>query len=127
MPRKKILHLAPYHFRDQLLVSDRGQRTCHHTLAVAEHGEAVGDLAHLFEKMTDVDDADAFSLQPSDERKKPLDIFALQAAGWLVHEDDARARGDAAANLDDLPRRQGQIRYRGLRANLRMMKSLQDF
>jgi hypothetical protein len=38
-----------------------------------------------------------------------LDVVALQAARRLVHEDDARARGDGAADLDDLLRRDRQM------------------
>ena len=52
--------------------------------------------------MRNIDDRRARRFQAIDEREQPLDIFALQAAGRLVHQDDAGAGGDGATDFDDL-------------------------
>src|SRR5512132_1925886 len=89
--RKEILYLAPNHLGDQLIVSDCPQRTGANTLTVSQHSETIGDLAHLFQKMTDVDNTDALVLQPANQCKESFHIVALQAAGGLIHKNDAGA------------------------------------
>src|SRR6266516_897707 len=98
-----------------------------HALPVAKDREAVCDLAHFFEEVTDVDHADLLISKLADQPKEMLHVVALQTARRLVHQNDSRPRGDGPANLDYLSRGNRQVGNARLGSNLGMMKSAQDF
>ena len=99
---EQLLDGATDHLRDQLIVSHIRHRPGGDAAPVAQDCEAVGDLPHFFKKMRDVNESRARCLQSVDEHKEAINVFALQAAGWLVHQDDAGTSGDGATNFDDL-------------------------
>ena len=103
--RKEILDRPPYHLSDQFFIGGGGDLSCGHALSISEHGKAVGNFAHLFEKMTDVNNAQAFTSQFSDECEKAFHVLALQATGGFIHENNPRARSDGPADFNNLPRR----------------------
>ena len=70
--------------------------------AVAHHRDPLGDLDHLVEPVADEDDGDAVGLQPLDDAEQPVDLGAGQRGGGLVHEQQPRVGGEAAADRDDL-------------------------
>ena len=94
--------------------------------AVAQHGVAIGDLAHFLEEVADVDDRDAARREPADEREQPLDVGALEAARRLVHQQHARIAGERATDLDDLACRQRQIAEPLVGMNLRMRQLVEQ-
>src|SRR5215831_12256745 len=77
--------------------------------------------------MTNVDDAYALRRKLTNYRKKMLDVVALQAAGWLIHEDDAGARRNGATNFDDLTGRDRQGGDGGFGRYLGMIEGRQHF
>ena len=88
--REQRVDRASDHVRDERLVGDVGERAGRDAAAVAEHGEPIGDLAHLLEEVADVDDGHAARLEPPDQREQPRHVLARQAAGRLVHQHDRR-------------------------------------
>ena len=58
--------------------------------AVAQHGEAIGDLAHLLEEVADVDDGHAARLEPPDQREEAR--RRPRAAGCWSARPSARSR-----------------------------------
>ena len=86
---EKILDWTSYHVRDHLIVRDGRDRAIRDAPAIPEHREIIGNLAHLLEKMADIDHGSALVSQLANQTKQPLNIVALQAAGRLVHQDDA--------------------------------------
>ena len=73
------------------------------TRAVAQHGHAVGDLAHLVEVVRDEQDADVPAAAiVADEREQPLD--ALAAAGRPSARRGPAARGPSPDRADLLDR-----------------------
>ena len=103
-----------------------GERAVGDAAPVAEHGEHVGDGAHLLEEVADVDDPDALAAEPPDQREQVLDVVALEAAGRLVHEHDAGARGDGPADLDHLLRGNRQRADRPVRPQLGVREAAED-
>src|SRR6185503_12650076 len=92
--RKQLVDRSTNNVRYQRLVARPAERAIGHAASVAEHGEDIGDGTHLFKEVADVDEPDAFTAEPPDEREQVLDVVALQAAGRLVHQHDPRVRGD---------------------------------
>ena len=100
--------------RDQPIVARLRDGPSIHAAAIAQDGVATGDLADFFEKMTDVNDRDAARRELSDQTEQAVHVLALQAAGRLVHQEDARVRGERAADLHHLLRGEGQVGHAGL-------------
>src|SRR5439155_18039091 len=71
-------------------------------LPIAQDRVAVGDLSHLFEKVTDVDNGDAATAELRDQAKEPFDIRAFETAGRLVHQDESSIPCQSAADLHHL-------------------------
>ena len=69
--------------------------------AVAEHGDAVGNLEHLVEVVRDVDDRDLLLLEPMDDAEDELRFLLGERRGRLVHDEDAGLAGERAGDLDD--------------------------
>jgi hypothetical protein len=74
--------------------------------AVAQDRVALGDLPDFFEKVADVDHGDPLRGQSPDQREQALDVFPLQAARRLIHQEDPRVHRQGAADLDHLARGQ---------------------
>ena len=61
-------------------------------LAVAQHGDAVGDLVHLVEEVADEEDGDAAVAQVADDGEELLDLAAVEARGRLVEDEHLASR-----------------------------------
>ncbi len=70
--------------------------------AVAQHGDAVGELVHLGHAMRDVDDGESLGAQPRDQVEQPARLAIGERGGRLVHHQDARPRMHRARDLDHL-------------------------
>ena len=79
----------------------RGQRPAtvadEDDVAVAEHLNAVGDLAHLVEPVGDVDHRDAALAQAVHEREEALDLLGRERRRRLVEDQAARLSESARA------------------------------
>jgi len=95
-------------------------------LTVAKHRVAVRDLAHLFQKVADVNDADPVTAQAPDQSKQMRDIITLKTARGLVHQDDVSLRGERAADLNHLPGCDREVSDATVRAYVRVMKIFED-
>ena len=63
---------------------------------------AIGDAADLFQKMADVDDRDARTLELFDHAKQVLDVVLRERAGRLVEHDHLGVDHQRPGNLDEL-------------------------
>jgi len=90
---------------DQFIVCHRTEFAMTHAESVSEDRIGVGNFAHLFKKVADVNNTDTVVPQASDQIKEMGHIVALQAAGRLVHEDDVGPRRHGATDLNNLLRR----------------------
>ena len=68
--------------------------------AVAQHGDAIGDLAHLVEVVRDEEDARAGRRRIADEREQHFDSLSRQEDRRLVEHEYSPVRADAANLLD---------------------------
>ena len=75
--------------------------------AVAEHGDAVGDLAHLVEVVRDEEDRCARRRSVAHEREEPLDALPRQEDRRLVEDEQARGRAPSPRGS---PRSRGRSR-----------------
>src|SRR6185437_6292459 len=74
-----------------------------HELAVAEDGDAVGDVHHLPPPMRGEDDAAASLAQTANPAEEPLDLSLAPSRGRLVEEQDLGVAQERADDLDRLP------------------------
>ena len=63
--------------------------------AVAQNGDALGDLEDLVETMADENDADAGTLQLADQGEQRIDLVPGQGGRRLVHDDELGIRRQA--------------------------------
>src|SRR5207245_1960477 len=96
---EKSLDGPPHHVRDQFVIGNRSDPARSHALAIAQNSEVVGYLAHFFEKVADVNHIDVLIFEFANQAEEMLDIVALQTAGWLVHQNNSRVRGNRPANF----------------------------
>ena len=72
-------------------------------LAVAQHGDAVGDFQRFLERVRDVDDGDAAGAQVAHQVEEMHDLLGREARGRLVEDNDAGLVVDGAGDLHHLP------------------------
>ena len=85
---------------DQFVRLRLADRLLAHQLAVAQHGDAVGDAEDLVEPVRDIDHADAAFLQRTDRIEQPLDLVGRQAGGRLVEHQHVGFDGQRAGDGD---------------------------
>ena len=71
--------------------------------AVAQDGRPVGDAHDLVHAVRDVDDGDAFRLQPPEEREQPVDIVGGKGRARLIEHQHAGVLRDRLDDLGELP------------------------
>ncbi len=76
---------------------------------VAEDGDALADLVHLFEVVRDEHHGDALLAQVAHAVEEALDGRAVELGGRLVEDDEPRAEGERAGDLDQLPLLDAQV------------------
>ena len=93
---------APDHGRDDGVFVQRRHGLGQHVPAVAQHGDAVGQLHHLVDAVRDVDDRDAVGGELADDREQPPAFARRQRRGRLVHDQDASLDRQRLGDLDEL-------------------------
>ena len=71
-------------------------------MAVAQHGVAVAEPEHLLQPVGDEDDRQALGLERPDDANEIGDFRFAERRGRLVHDDEPRAHGERARDLDEL-------------------------
>ncbi len=107
--RKQFVNVAVDHHPHQILFADILQIAAAHRLAVPQDRVPLGDLADLFQKVADVDDADPVLPQRGDDGKQSLDIVPGERTGRLIEHDDPRLHDQGPRNLDELPGTHRQV------------------
>ena len=95
--------VAADHGAHQLLARHLRGSGGDHQLAVAQHGDAVGDLQRFLKRVGDIDDGDAAGAQVAHQIEEMDDFLGRQTGGRLVENDDAGIVVDSAGDLDHLP------------------------
>ena len=109
---KQVVDAASNHQRNNLRLAHRRQIAAADRLAVAQHGVTIGDLAHFFQKMADVDDAAAGRLESADGLKQPASVLLRERTGRLVEDNHPRVGDQGAGNLDQLLQSDRQFTHR---------------
>ena len=94
---------AADHHRDQLGLAGLGHGLGGHVLAVAQHGDAVGEGEDLGHAVADVDHADPAGAQVAHDREQPQHVGLGQGRGRLVHDQHAGVERERLGDLDPLP------------------------
>jgi hypothetical protein len=97
-------------------ISSRGARRgpAARVAPVAQHDEAVGHLFHFLDEVRDVDHRVTVRLQPPHQLEEAPHVLAAQAARGLVQDEDPRAGGEGARDLDQLLLGDGEAADDGL-------------
>ncbi len=103
--------LAAHHHRDDLVVRRLGTHDVAHVAPVAHHGDAIGELEHLFHPVRDVDDADSVGPKLANDAEKMLRFAGRQGRRRLVHDDDAGVQGERLRDLHHLHLARRQTRH----------------
>ncbi len=85
---------------------------------VAQDEDPVCDAGDLVEAVADVDETDAFGLQPPDLFEKPLGLFRAQRGGRLVEYQEAGVKSQRLGNLDLLLRGDAKVTHERCRRSL---------
>ncbi len=100
--------VAADHHLDDRLGADLVARQRPGIAAVAQHGDAVGELVHLRHAVADVDQRDALRAQLAHQPEQVLGLARGQRGGGLVEHQDARLAVQRAGDLDHLLLGDGQ-------------------
>ena len=79
--------------------------------AVAEHGEALAEAAHLRHAVRDEDDGHALRIEPLDERAQPVHVGGRQRRGGLVQQQHPGLARDCLGDLDLLAGGQREVAH----------------
>ena len=90
--------------------------------AIAQHGEAVRDVADFFQKMGNVQNRVTVGLELSNEIKQMADIGGGEAACRFVQHQHATPHRDGTADLHQLPIGGTEPGDNRLRADIRPTK-----
>ena len=77
---------AADHVLDEAVFGDFGDGFGADMLAVADHGDAVGDAEDLVQTVGDVDDGDALGFQGAGDVEEAGDLMGRKARGRFVHD-----------------------------------------
>ncbi len=100
--RVELVQLAIHHLAHQPGPVHRGHRRVGHRAAVAQHGDAIGQLEQFLEPVRDIDDADLPRAQPGDQLEQQARLVMAQRGGGLVHDQDAGLAGHGLGDLHHL-------------------------
>ncbi len=107
--RKHVAVFAADHHLDHFIVGFGAGLVGRDLPAVAEHRAIVGQFGDLMHAVGDVQQRDAFGLQPPENVEDPLHVSRRERRGRFIENQNARFAGERLCNLDDLPPRQRQI------------------
>src|SRR5207245_1296498 len=123
---KDTCHGAPHHLRDEVTGARVRDTARIDAAAVAQYRVSLSDLPDFLQEMADVDHCDPLGGESPDQPEQTIDIFALEAARRLVHQEDARVGRQRTADLYHLARGQRQLAHPGVRGELRLGEVLQQ-
>ena len=96
-------YVAPDHHAHQRIARHALGRRGRDELAVAQHGDPVGDIERFFQRVRDEDDAGAALLESVEQMEEMLHFFRRQRCGRLVENEDLGIVPHGPDNLDHLP------------------------
>ena len=99
---------AAYHRLDDAFAIELAGRSGNHQLAVAEHGDAVGQQQRFLKRVTDEDDRHVLLDQAPHQAEKMVLLLGRQRSGGLIEDDDARLVMNGAGDLDHLLMRRAE-------------------
>ena len=102
-PIEFVAERSSDHVADDGLARERARLVGDDVRAVAQDGDAVGDLERLFERVADEDDGDAVGAQSFDQREKMALLFRRQRRRRLVENDELGLEPHRARDLHHLP------------------------
>ena len=117
--RELVVDAFARHQFSQSAIVDRRRRKGADLLAVAKDRHAFGDLDHFVQPVTYKDDADPLLPEAMDGREQEVHLMPGERRGRLVHEQDARVRGEATTDGDDLALCDGQLANERVERNWR--------
>src|SRR4051794_2426209 len=100
--RKHPLQASAHHAFDDRAHRRRAVGELRHPLAVAQHDDAIGDLADLLQPVRDVDDADALGPELAHLLEERLGLGAAERGRGLVEDEELRVQGERLRDLDQL-------------------------
>ena len=116
--RGRLRRLAQHGGNNRLQLVGRGRDIPRHPSAVAQNHQIVGYLQKLFEKMADVNDADAGVAQAPDDIVQTFHLGDVQRRRRLIENKDARILQERPRDFDQLAIRQRQPIERLLKADI---------
>ena len=109
----ELVHLPPDHVADEELAGNLWRRARGDVLAVAQHGDPVRDLEHLFQPVGDEQHGHAPVAQLAGRPEELADLVLGERRGGLVHDQDLHLQRDRLRDLHRLLRGQGESSGRG--------------
>jgi hypothetical protein len=103
------VHVATDHHRGQLLLGRLVGRGRSHHPAMVQDRDAIGDLEHLVELVSDEDDRCAGLDQRSHDSEQLLGLLGGKHGRWLVQDEDVRLAVERLDDLDPLPDADWQV------------------
>ena len=99
---RELVQLPADHLRDELTARKVVHGVFADELAVAQHGDAVGDLVHLIEEVADEENGDSAGAQVANDREQLLHLTPVQARGRLIEDEHLRVEHHGAADGHEL-------------------------
>jgi hypothetical protein len=99
---EQLLELSADHELDQVIRRGARGQAGRDRRTLAQHGHPVADASDLVESMRDVDHADAFISEASDDVEEGLDLVVVEDRRGLVHDEEADAVRQGPCDRDDL-------------------------
>ena len=96
-------HLLARHRLDERVLGQGRGRRGQDVLRVAQDGHGLTNLVDLLKVVGDEQERHPLRLQPAHLREQALDLLAVQLRCRLVEDDESRAIGKGARDLDQLP------------------------
>ncbi len=116
--REHAIERPADHLLDQRLDRHLGGLVGRDEAPVAQDEHAVRDAGDLVEAVADVDEADAFGLQPADLLEEPLGLFGAERGGRLVEYQEARVQRQRLGDLDLLLRGDAKVAHQRRRRSV---------
>ena len=115
--REQLGQRAPDHLPGHLVLAERRGGCGDHVAAVAQHGDAVGDGAHLVELVRGVEDGDALGAQPLDLPEQHPALLRGEHGGRLVEDEHAGLADQRLGDFDHLPVSHREVAHGGCRVD----------
>lgn len=118
MPGGGSAALLAGHRRDQFTLGEVGDRGGQDMAGVAVDGDRGAQFVHLLQMVGDEEERHSLALQFPELVEEPPDAPGVELGGRLVEDDQPRAEGQRAGDLDELPLLDSEIARPGIRVDL---------